>query len=122
MFNEKMFVVDNHKISIADLGLFHNQIYGRKNLDIENDGCIALFKMTQAIESLYNFYQDINNNTFLIKIFETKRDLVNYIFVDGQDTEQLIDSFMLLLENKDYKLENEYCIFEWNGNYVYIQY
>lgn len=122
MFKEKIFTIDNVKMDWTDLELIYNQIYGAKsiiNINVKNDTISAT---QNFVNSLYNLYEDIKENTILVKIFETKREMIKYIFVEGQDTEQLTDSFMCLLENKDYNLSVEYSFIEWNGKYIYIQY
>lgn len=70
-----------------------------------------------------NFISEIQNETIIVKIFDNARDMINYVFIEGQDDEQILDSFMKVIENNNLKLDefNVYPnVYKLENKYVYI--
>lgn len=70
---------------------------------------------------IMNFLNDIQEQRIIVKIFDNKRDLLNYIFIDRRDTEQLLDSIESLAMN-GFDIEKQNNILKIDNLYVYYIY
>lgn len=124
IFDENNLEINNTKIDIAELETLFNYVYGRTHTTFEYEE-MTTKNREDKLKDLKDFYKDIKNNVFNVNVFKTEREVIDYIFVEGNDEEQLIDNVKFLLEkannnyNYDWKTINN--ILEINGKYFVIQ-
>ena len=106
------FIIDDEKVGIEVLETLFNYIYG----DIESTTTTQ-----KKIIMLLEFYREIKYNNICVKVCKTKRELIDYVFIDGKDNEQLIDTIETLLESNNYNWEEENDILKINGMYFVMQ-
>lgn len=112
-YDEDMsFIIDDEKVGIEVLETLFNYIYG----DIESTTTTQ-----KKIIMLLEFYREIKYNNICVKVCKTKRELIDYVFIDGKDNEQLIDTIETLLESNNYNWEEENDILKINGMYFVMQ-
>lgn len=119
--DEDTFYVAKHKLDIAELETIYNFQYSKMHSKEEYLKMLSLDIKTKK-ERLKRFYEDYQNSLVYINIFDNERDLIYDIFVDGEDEQQLLDSFELLVKNRNYNYKEEYMILEMNNKYVFIMY
>ncbi len=113
-YNEDMnFVIDNEEIGIEVLETLFNYVY-KERVNKEYD-------KQEKIDKLLEFYKDIHYKNICVKVCKTKRELIDYVFIDGKDNEQLIDTIETLLESNNYNWEEENDILKINGMYFVVQ-
>ena len=124
-FDENNLEINNMKIDIAELETLFNYVYGRTHTTFEYEEMTTKNK-EDKLNDLKNFYKDIQNNVFNVNVFDTERKVIDYIFVEGNDEEQLVDNIEFLLKkiNNNYvydwkksnnvlKINNKYFVIQW---------
>lgn len=117
-YDEDMrFIIDNEEVGIEILETLFNYVY-KESVNKEYD-------KQEKIDKLLEFYKEIHYKNILVKICKNKRDLIDYVFIDGKDNEQLIDTIESLLStsnmwNYDWQKENN--ILKINNMYFVVQY
>lgn len=115
-YDEDMrFIIDNEEVGIEVLETLFNYVY-KDNVNKE-------YAKQEKINKLLEFYKDIHYKNIVVKICKNKRDLIDYVFIDGKDNEQLIDTIeTLLLVNNNYDWQKENDILKINNMYFVVQY
>lgn len=123
-FEKDNLKIDENKISIAELETLFNYIYGSKHTSFEYGAMVTKSK-EEKIKMLKDFYNDIQNNTILVKIFKTEREAMEYVFIEGRDEEQLVDSVEFLISkikgNYDYDWKKSNNVLVIGNRFFYIQ-
>lgn len=105
----KNYKIGTKEISLDELKAMFNFVYSNK-------------KATK--EDLLNFLQDIYDDTIYVTICDNERDLIWSLFVEGEDTADLINNFEFVLEKAkegyDYKKDEK--VLEYNGRFFIIQF
>ena len=116
--------INGNKISIAELETLFNYIYGSKHTSFEYGAMVTKSKEGK-IKMLKDFYNDIQNNNILVNVFETEREAMEYVFIEGKDEEQLVDSVEFLIgkikDNYDYDWKNSNNVLTIGNRFFYIQ-
>lgn len=118
--DENFIEVDNKQIDICTFETIYN--YYLQNT-VDNVRYMAYQKDDECLKKtrIMNFLNDIQEQRIIVKIFDNKRDLLNYIFIDGRDTEQLLDSIESLAMN-GFDIEKQNNILKIDNLYVYYIY
>ena len=118
--DEDFIEVDNKQIDVCTFETIYN--YYLQNT-VDNVKYMAYQKDDECLKKarIMNFLNDIQEQRIVVKIFDNKRDLLNYIFVDGRDTEQLLDSIESLAMN-GFNIEKQNNILKIDNLYVYYIY
>ncbi len=80
-------------------------------------GFLKSIEVTKNTET-DDFLDRIQKNGFSCKVFDNERELIEYICIDGRDTEQILDSIFDALENGKKNIYNN--VFKINDKFVYI--
>lgn len=118
--DEDFIEVDNKQIDVCTFETIYN--YYLQNT-VDNVKYMAYQKDDEYLKKarIMNFLNDIQEQRIVVKIFDNKRDLLNYIFIDGRDTEQLLDSIESLAMN-GFNIEKQNNILKIDNLYVYYIY
>ena len=118
--DEDFIEVDNKQIDVCTFETIYN--YYLQNT-VDNVKYMAYQKDDEYLKKarIMNFLNDIQEQRIIVKIFDNKRDLLNYIFIDGRDTEQLLDSIESLAMN-GFDIEKQNNILKIDNLYVYYIY
>ena len=118
--DEDFIEVDNKQIDVCTFETIYN--YYLQNT-VDNVRYMAYQKDEKSIKKarIMNFLNDIQEQRIVVKIFDNKRDLLNYIFIDGRDTEQLLDGIESLAMN-GFDIEKQNNILKIDNLYVYYVY
>ena len=90
--------------------------YPKQYLDM-----IKKLNVTEKKKEVLKFIEEVNKNNIVCNIFDTKRQLLFDIFVDGQDLEEITDSVVFLVE-KGYDINDDETVMVINGKYVRLLY
>lgn len=80
-------------------------------------GFLKSIEITENTET-DDFLDRIQKNGFNCKVFDNERELIEYICIDGRDTEQILDSIFDALENGKKNIYNN--VFKINDKFVYV--
>lgn len=80
-------------------------------------GFLKSIEVTENTET-DDFLDRIQKNGFNCKVFDNERELIEYICIDGRDTEQILDSIFDALENGKKNIYNN--VFKINDKFVYV--
>lgn len=80
-------------------------------------GFLKSIEVTKNTET-DDFLDRIQKNGFSCKVFDNERELIEYICIDGRDTEQILDSIFDALENGKKNIYNN--VFKINDKFVYV--
>lgn len=112
--------LDNQDIDIDMLEKIYNQ-YVKISSPSNCDSLINDMQFKK--ERIMNFVKDIKDEKIIVKIFDNGRDMLEYLFVDGKDEQQIIDGIVGLFNDYGKGIElDKYNVYKINNKYVYILY
>lgn len=124
IYDKDILEIDNIQIGIEELETLFNYIYGRTHTTFEYEE-MTIKNKEDKLKDLKDFYKDIKNNVFNVNVFKTEREVIDYIFVEGNDEEQLIDNIEFLLkkinDNYVYDWKKSNNVLKINDKYFVIQ-
>lgn len=117
--NGDYFIIDNKIVDINMVETIFN-IYAQNNFKNYN---IVVNDTEKKSKRMKEFIDEIQNGTITVKIFDNARDMINYVFIEGQDKEQILNGFINVIKNNNLKL-NEYNVYpnvyRVEDKYIYI--
>lgn len=117
--NGDYFIIDNKIVDINMVETIFNiyAINNFKNYDI------VINDTEKKLKRMKDFINEVQNGTITVKIFDNAKDMINYVFIEGQDKEQILNGFMKIIEKDKLKLDeyNVYPnVYRVEDKYVYI--
>lgn len=118
--DEDFIEIDNREIDVCTFETIYN--YYLQNT-VDNVRYMAYQKDDEHLKRvrIMNFLNDIQEQKIIVKIFNNIRDLLDYIFIDGKDKEQLLDGIESLAMN-GFDIAKQNNILKIDNLYVYYMY
>lgn len=117
--NGDYFIIDNKIVDINMVETIFN-IYAQNNFKNYN---IIMNETERKLKRMKDFVSEIQNGTITVKIFDNARDMINYVLIEGQDNEQILNGFVDIIKNNSLKLDeyNVYPnVYKVEDKYIYI--
>ena len=117
--NEDIFEIDNEIVDVSVAETIYN--FYIQNTCEDETKALLLYNKEDKIKRIKDFLRLAEEQKIIIKLFKNERQMLEYLFVEGKDVEQILDGIQGIIKN-GFNLTKQKNILKLNDMYVYISY
>lgn len=117
--NEDIFEIDNEIVDVSVAETIYN--FYIQNTCEDETKALLLYNKEDKIKRIKDFLRLAEEQKIIVKLFKNERQMLEYLFVEGKDVEQILDGIQGIIKN-GFNLTKQKNILKLNDMYVYISY
>lgn len=117
--NEDIFEIDNEIVDVSVAETIYN--FYIQNTCEDETKALLLYNKEDKIKRIKDFLRLVEEQKIIVKLFKNERQMLEYLFVEGKDVEQILDGIQGIIKN-GFNLTKQKNILKLNDMYVYISY
>jgi len=117
--NKDIFEIDNEIVDVSVAETIYN--FYIQNTCEDETKALLLYNKEDKIKRIKDFLKLAEEQKIIIKLFKNERQMLEYLFVEGKDVEQILDGIQGIIKN-GFNLTEQKNILKLNDMYVYISY